>query len=331
MYDIITIGSATRDVFVRSAGMEIKKDPRVKTGRAICFSLGSKVEIDDIHFEVGGSAANAAVTFSKQGFKAGILARTGADVGGRALQEEAREDGIGYLIAPTKNAHTAYSILLSTPGGERTILVYRGVSEHLTKKDIPWTKIGQAKWWYMTHLGGGSAKQFAPLLRYAQKNTISVAFNPGKTQLELGKELAPLLSGVKILILNKEEASYLTGVPYAQEEKIFSTLDRWMSGIIVMTDGSHGLKVSDGTHRWSAGILKEPKLVDRTGAGDAFGSGFVSAVMRGRPIEEAIQTGSANATGCIGEWGAANGLLSRRDSIYKFGRLKIEKKIIKNI
>ncbi len=328
MYDIITIGSVTRDLFVRSSEMEIRKDSRAKTKQAICFSLGSKIEVDEIHFETGGSAMNSAVTFARQGLKVGMIARVGSDLGGRGAQEYAQECGIDFLIKPTKNGQTAYSILLASPGGERTILVYRGISEHLIRKDIPWAKLSQAKWWYMTHLGGESAKQFVPLLQYAEKNHISVAFNPGKTQLKLGKKLVPLLKGVKILILNREEASYLTGVPYAQEEKIFFTLDKGMSGMVVRTEGPRGVKVSDDTHRWSAGVLKEPVLVDRTGAGDAFGSGFVSAIIHGKSIEEAIQLGSANATGVIGKWGASKGLLSRRDSIYKFGRLKIEKRAI---
>lgn len=328
MFDIITIGSATRDVFVRSAGMEIKKDPRAKTGRAICFPLGSKMAVDEMHFEVGGNAMNAGVTFARQGYSVGLAALFGDDPGGGAIREEAKRHNIDCMVKPSKNGHTAYSILLSARNGERTILEYRGIGEHLRKSDIPWGAIVKTKWWYMSHLAGESSKQFVPLLRYAAKHTISIAFNPGKTQLMLGKKLVPLLKNVKVLVLNREEASYLTGVPYAKEEKIFETLDTLVSGVVVMTEGREGVKVSDGTHRWKAGILKERKLVDRTGAGDAFGSGFVSAIMRGRSIEDAIQTGSANATGCIGEWGASKGLLGRRDSIYKFGKLKIEKRKI---
>src|SRR5487761_252583 len=166
MYDVITIGSATRDVFVRSKGMEIKKDPHAKTGRAICFPLGSKMAVDEMHFEVGGNAMNAAVTFARQGHHVGVVARFGADPGGGAIEAEAKKYGIHCLVKPAEDMQTAYSILLSVENGERTILEYRGVAEHIRKSDIPWEEIARAKWWYMSHLAGESSKQFVPLLRH---------------------------------------------------------------------------------------------------------------------------------------------------------------------
>src|SRR3990167_5731150 len=74
-----------------------------------------------------------------------------------------------------------------------------------------------------------------------------------------------------------------------------------------------------------AGIVKEPKFVDRTGAGDAFGSGFTCAIMRGLSVEDAIQLGTTNSASVLGEWGANMGVLTRQDSIDKFGKVSIIK------
>ena len=325
MFDIITIGSATRDVFARSTQMHVRKSAASKTGRDLCVPLGSKIELDELHFRTGGSAVNAAMTFARQGFHVATIAKVGDDQGGRAIMERAHERGISFLMHPQKGAHTAYSILLDPPGGERTILIRRGIAEHILHKDIPWGKLAQAKWWYVTHLGGPSGKLFAPLMRFAAEHDISVAFNPGRTQLALQKKLIPLLKPVRIFVLNREEASYLTGVPYGDREKIFTVLDKWVAGLVVMTEGPQGVRVSDGTYRWSAGTLKESQMIDRTGAGDAFGSGFVSAIIKGKSVEDAIQLASANATGVLGMWGANKGLLGKRDSPYKYGKLKITK------
>ncbi|MDO8599637.1 MAG: carbohydrate kinase family protein, partial [bacterium] len=65
MYDIITIGSATQDVFLRSKAWETKEDPRSPTGLNACLPFGSKVPIEDLHFTTGGGATNAAVTFAR--------------------------------------------------------------------------------------------------------------------------------------------------------------------------------------------------------------------------------------------------------------------------
>ena len=93
-----------------------------------------------------------------------------------------------------------------------------------------------------------------------------------------------------------------------------------------MTKGPKGVEVSDGKTRWSAGVLPLKKIVDRTGAGDAFGSGFISALIE-KPgdIEYAIQLASANATGVLTEWGAENGLLKKGDSAHKYGKLQVKK------
>jgi len=97
-----------------------------------------------------------------------------------------------------------------------------------------------------------------------------------------------------------------------------------------MTKGPKGFTACDNTHIWSGGILKEPKYIDRTGAGDAFGSAFVAAVINGKSLDEALQSGSSNATGVLGEWGANHGLLGPGEDIYKYGKLKIKKQVCKN-
>lgn len=323
LYDVITIGSVTRDVFLHSHDFSVKRDKNSETGKSIFFPLGSKVALDEIHFETGGSALNAAATFAAQGFHAGVLAKIGDDFRGEAVMERLTELGADFLLSPDAEGHTAYSLVLNVEGGERTILVYRGASENLSEKDIPWSAIKSARWWYIGHLGGASAKELPSLLKFAEENGISVALNPGHTQIAEKETFLPLLKTVKVLLLNEEEAAELTGIAYGETESIFKKLDQYMQGIVVMTKGPKGVSVSDGKTRWDAAILKEPAYVDRTGAGDAFGSGFVVALMRAQTIEEAIQLGSANATSVLGQWGANRGLLTEEDDMYKFGKLKI--------
>ena len=329
-YDVITIGSATRDVFVWPKDTEIKveEDKKYKTGKGMCFSLGSKIDVPEIHFRTGGSAVNAAVTFAKQGLKVSILCKVGKDSRGRSIMKRLKGAGVATaLIMRDKKYFTAYSIIMVAQGS-RTILVHRGATEHLCcDEPIPYEKIKNSKWLYITNLGGESAKIFFPLVDFAYKNGVKIALNPGKAQLKLGKELVPVLDKIDVLILNQEEASYLTGVPFEKEDEVFKKLDKWVKGFAVMTKGPEGFSACDNKNIYSGGILKEPVYVDRTGAGDAFGSGFVSAIIQGKSVEEALQFASANATGVLGAWGANHGLLSQEDDIYKFGKLKIIKRV----
>jgi sugar/nucleoside kinase (ribokinase family) len=128
------------------------------------------------------------------------------------------------------------------------------------------------------------------------------------------------------LIVNQEEASLLAKVPYSEEAKIFRKLDELCPGIAIMTKGGEGAVVSDGQYLYSAPSLREKGFlaVDATGAGDAFGSGFVSGFIKKKEIVYAVQLGMANSASCLTKWGAKDGLLGPRE---KFSLVKVSKKI----
>lgn len=323
-YDVITIGSATRDVFIKTKGMVVIRNSQFKTGVAECIPLGAKVAISDIVYTVGGSAANTAVTFARQGLKTACITRVGKDLrGDEIVRLLAKETIATDFIRKDPEHMTAYSIVLLSDAGERSILVYRGAGEYLQKRDIP-RDVFRAQWLYITHLGGKLASAFPWLLQQSRKYRIKVAVNPGITQLRMPRaRIRPLLNAIDIFVLNREEASLLTGVSYQKPHAIFQKLDTWVKGLVVMTDGPRGVTVSDGKTRWHAGILRERKRIDRTGAGDAFGSAFVAAIARGKNVHHAIQLGSANATSILEHIGAQAGILRKKDSIFKWGKLRI--------
>jgi len=311
MFDIITFGSATRDLFIKSKEFKTLKNKEFLTGEGVCFGLGSKIYLDDLFFSTGGGGTNTAATFAKQGFKTAYVGMVGKDAGGRAIQEELKNLGIKGFISEDNKFKTAYSIIISVSLKERTILVYNGACHQLTTQDIPFSRL-RAKWIYIAGLSGRSAQALLPIINFAKKHKIKVALNPGAFQLKLGlKGLKNVLDIVDVLSLNQEEGAALTGLPFNQEKEIFKKLDRYIRGIAVMTKGREGAVVSDGKYLYRAGIFKEKRFTDRTGAGDAFGAGFVSGLMRTGKIEEAIRLGSANATAVVEYLGAKNGLLTK--------------------
>ena len=329
MYDVITIGSATRDVFIEPSEKEtyIEKNSKYKTGEGICFDLGSKIDVPDIHFKTGGSAVNTAITFANQGLRVAALCKVGKDTRGKSIVKRLKDARVETkFITEDKNNFTAYSIIM-VAASRRTIFVHRGATEHLCcDEPVPYADIKDAKWFYITNLGGESAKIFLPIINFAYENGIKIALNPGKAQLKLGAELNPVLEKVDVLILNQEEASYLTGIPFEKEEEIFKKLDSLMKGFVIITKGPKGFTACDNDNIYSGGILKEPKYTDRTGAGDAFGSGVVASIVKGTSLDDALQFASANATGVLTEWGANHGLLGADDDMLKYGKLRIGKK-----
>ena len=317
MYDIITFGSAAQDIHLKSKEFKtLNGDGEFATGRGICLALGAKVNIDDIIYTTGGGGTNTAATFAKQGLRTAFCGGIGVDASGLGIVRELKILGIDTkFVVKKKEKHTNTSVIISNEGDDRTILVYRGASDILTEKNIPLKKLKKTQWFYLAPMTDLLCDRFEDIVNYANENEIKVAVNPSKEQLSLPEEkLVNIFSKIDILILNKEEASFLTKVSFNEEENIFKKMREMCPGICVMTKGNEGVVVSDGSYIYSAVADKNKKIVDATGAGDSFASGFLSDyINHDGNIEKAIQLGMANALANLMELGAKNGLLNKDD------------------
>lgn len=331
MFDVITIGTATRDAFLKSREFKIISTPEYASGEGLCLPAGAKIELEDIIFATGGGATNAAVTFSRQGYSTATICKIGNDVSGREVLSSLKSEGIstGFVIED-HDLKTGYSVLILSGSGERTVLVYRGASDDFKTVDINPTKLN-TKWFYIA--GSLPIEILNVVLNQAQNIKAKVAMNPSRNQIELGlRGLGEVLKKIDVVIMNREEGAFLTGIDFKREEKIFSVLDEYIKGIVVLTDGPKGVLVSDGKNIYKAGIYKEKILADRTGAGDAFGSGFVAGLIKDNNIEYAIKLASANATSVVESIGAKEGILTQNkfESDSRWEKLKIEIRKLEN-
>lgn len=315
MFDIITIGTATYDIFLKSRFFTPVKDLRLAkklgfpTGQAECFAFGGKLEIEEITAASGGGATNSAVTFSRQGLKTAAVFKIGNDIFGELIVKELKKEGIQTLLSVDKDIPTGYSTILLSPQSERTILVYRGATGTMRLIDLPFSKI-KSKWLYITP-STIPYSAVTKLFQYASQKNIKVAINPSRYYLRK----SPLLGRAEVLIMNQEEASYLTGVKYEKTGQVLRKLFKMIKcPITVMTNGPQGAWIKAGSKLYKAGIFKEKKRVDRTGAGDAFGSGFVAGLIK-KPndIQYAIRLAGANAASVVEHIGAKKGILRQKD------------------
>lgn len=304
-YDIITYGSATWDIYVSPEKMKIISSDDFISGRAIAFNLGSKINLKKTQFSIGGGGVNSAFTFKRQGFKVAYSGCVGDDVMGNQIIERLKKIKIETkLIQKTNKASTNCSIIYNILGEDRTIMNYRGASEYLNN-----IKFKKAKWYYIAPLSGKIAKLTQEIVDFAHNNNIKIAFNPGNSQLTLPKnKLNEIIDKVDVLILNQEEASILTKIDYKKEEKIVKKLKELHKGITVMTKGERGVTIIDNKVVYNK-ASKVVKAVDKTGAGDAFGSAFVSGLIKFNDIQKAMDLGLRNSISCIKKQGSTNGLL----------------------
>ncbi|HOI60032.1 MAG TPA: carbohydrate kinase family protein [Candidatus Pacearchaeota archaeon] len=304
-YDIITFGSATWDIYVSPEKMKIISSNDFISGRAIAFNLGSKINLKRTQFSIGGGGINSAFTFKRQGFKVAYLGCVGDDVMGNQIIERLKKVKIDTkLIQKTDKASTNCSIIYNILGEDRTIMNYRGASEYLNN-----IKFKKSKWYYIAPLSGKIAKLTQDIVDFAHDNNIKIAFNPGNSQLTLPqKKLQKIINKVDVLILNQEEASILTKIDYNEEEKIIERLKDIHKGITVMTKGDRGVTIINDNNIYKK-ASKAVKAIDKTGAGDAFGSAFVSGLIKFNDIQKAMDLGLRNSISCIKKQGSTNGLL----------------------
>jgi ribokinase len=309
MYDVITFGSATKDIFLRADENVVIESEKFASGKGVCFSLGSKINAEEIYFASGGGGTNVAVSFSKQGYNVAYCGKVGRDESGERVLKELEEQGVSTdIVSSTDKRPTNHSVIIDVPGLDRTILVYRGASDDHSGEDIDYENL-KAKWFYIAPFSASTIDFFYDLLNYASSRGIKVMVNPSKSLLR-DSRFKESLQKIDVLLLNLEEASLLTGVDIQNEEEIVVKGASLTKGVFLITQGVRGVVAfADGLYFRGRPIF--PDSVDKTGAGDSFGAGFLSEFMRDGDVEKSLQLGIANSTACLQKMGAKNGLLSK--------------------
>lgn len=327
MFDVVTFGSAAKDIFLSTKESAVIETDRLSSGVGICFPMGSKIKTDDIYFTSGGGGTNTAVTFAKQGFSVAYCGKIGDDSVGRNIINDLKQYGIATdFVSKTKEKPTNHSVVVDVPNVDRTIFVYRGAAELHNENDIPFSKL-IARWFYLAPFSPYAESLFCKLIDFALEKGIKIMANPSKRQLK-SKRTRDVLKNVDILLLNAEEASILTETPLNEIDTVIEKATNFTKDIVLITHGVDGV-VAFQNNMFYKGKPRNPEAVDRTGAGDSFGSGFLSEIMRGGDIKKALQLGIANSTSCLQKKGAKNGLLSK-DDYYEESPL-IESDNIKNL
>ena len=299
---IVTIGAAVQDVFLSGQVFTPQNEDGVMVEE---FKLGEKYDIEDVVFSTGGGATNAAVTFARQGLHAQFIGRIAADIAGRAVVEDLHKEGVDTsLVIHGENDRTGYSTLLLAPGGERTILTFRGGSSEFKPEDFNFFHV-DADWLYVSSLAGNLGVLERVISEAKQKN-MQIAINPGKDELEQPDRLKELIKQCDVLALNKEEVQRL--VEGDSDEALVRHCSD-MVPTVVMTDGPRGVTATNRLQTVTGGMYEDVPVIDRTGAGDAFASGLVAKLAQGSSLAEAIIFASANSTSVVSSIGAKAGIL----------------------
>ena len=304
MAKIITVGAGVQDVFLSQSDAltPVCESPEH------CFAkleLGAKADVNQIHFSTGGGATNAAVTFARQGHEVMFMGVVGRDPAGQAVLDDLDAENVDTrYVRFSQKYNTGYSVLLLAPNGERTILTYRGASTHYHTADFTVAGV-EADWLYVSTLAG-QMTVLDKVFREARAAGMKICFNPGKRELAQREKLMGLLDDVEVLALNKEEMQQL--VPGDDLEQLVRRAKELVP-VVLLTDGVNGSMASDGVTIVRAAMYEDVPAIDRTGAGDAFASGFLSQWAHGAQLKDAVVFASVNSSSVVNHIGAKTGIL----------------------
>lgn len=304
--ELISIGDATIDVFM--APTETETLCKVDTKECyIAFSYGDKIPVRNLEFSIGGNAANNAVGTRRLGVKNSIILTLGDDNVGKMIVDRLTEEGVDMTyVMQQPSTSSNYSTIISYMG-ERTIFVYHAPRSYEFPVQLP-----PVPWIYLTSMGESFRPFYNHVTEYLKKNpTVKLAFNPGSWQLRAPKEqIGDILSLCHVLYVNRQEAEKLTGLSetLGKEKELLDATMNLGPKIAVITDGAKGAFASDKSQYLR--IKSMPvEAYERTGAGDAFGSGSLAALIKGKSLSEALIYGTINSSSVIGYVGSQRGLL----------------------
>lgn len=302
---ILSIGAAVQDVFLSHSDEFKPVTDKTLHEQVMKLEMGAKADVNKIDFATGGGATNAATTFARQGLHAMFMGTIGNDPAGQAVLTDLDNEDIDTThLSYSDKYNTGYSVLLLAPSGERTILTYRGASTHYDEKDFNLSGV-KTDWLYISSFAGQMGI-LHKVVSQAKEMGIKVFMNPGKGELAQRDKLKTILEDIDVLSVNKEEMQQLV---HGETKEELARHGTNIVPTVIVSDGPNGVAASDSKTLVTAGMYKDVKVIDRTGAGDAFGSGFLSQWVQGKTLKDSIIFASANSTSVVTKIGAKPGIL----------------------
>lgn len=313
--EVLSVGGVTLDVMMYTDEYEIISNPKdITRQKLIAFEYGAKISAKNVHLTYGGGAANSSVNFSRLGLATRILCQVGEDSIARDVVRNMKKHGVDTALAKKQpQGTTGFSMIVNVGArNEHVIFLFRGANQVLkiTARDLAHF---HPQWIYLTSLTGPYTRHNMSLIQKAVKErNVRWAWNPGNEQLQMGyKGLKPYLPDIAVFNVNKDEAIELvlsTGKKTTNMAALLATIKSWGPEIVVITDGPRGACVWDGETRFFSKALNV-KGINTTGAGDAFGSTFVSGLAKtAGDIRYALAAAIVNSNYVIQEIGAQKGL-----------------------
>ena len=308
---ILGIGNAIVDVFVKVDDSFLSKNKLIKGSMKLIEkdefeSLKSTIKIEKI--EAGGSVANTMAGISCLEGNSSFIGKINSDEFGRIYKKSLEKIKINFPYSEkTENLSTGASIIFITPDSERTMCTYLGISSRLSKNDINEDHIKDHELIFLEGYlwdKGLSEEMFKHVINIAKNNNIKIAmslsdiFCVSRHREDFFKLF---INDLDILIGNENEINELM-----QKNNLLDSINelKKVNKLTIITRSENGSVAILNNEITNCESVNVKKVVDLTGAGDLFASGFIKEYLDKSNIKKCLLTGSELAAKIIQKIGA---------------------------
>ena len=308
---ILGIGNAIVDVFVKVDDSFLIKNKLIKGSMKLIEKdefnrLRNVIKIEKI--EAGGSVANtmAGIAFLKG--NSSFIGKINSDEFGKIYKNSLKKINVNFSYTMKKeNLSTGTSIIFISPDSERTMCTYLGISSKLSKDDIDENIIKNHKLILLEGYlwdKGTSEEMFKHVINLAKKKNIEVAMSLSDifcVSRHRQDFINLLMNDLNILIGNENEINELM-----QKSNLSESIKeiKKINKLVIVTRSEKGSLAIQNEKIINCESTKVKKILDLTGAGDLFASGFLKEYLDSSNIKKCLQTGSKLAGKIIQKIGA---------------------------
>lgn len=255
----------------------------------------------------GGSAANTIIGLSRLGCKVGFIGKVADDREGKILIENFQREGVDTSgIIRVKHGRSGTVMGFVDEKGERALYVDPGVNDKIEFSEINLKYASQAYFLHLTSFVGEAPFQAQKKLVEVLPKNVKISLDPGMLYARKGLvKLEPLIKRTFVLMPNLIELELLTKIADYKEAAHF--LMEKGAKIVAVKLGGKGCYITNGKEEHYIEAFKV-KVVDTTGAGDAFCAGFLYGLISGKSLYECGRLGNFVASRCIMKMSARAGL-----------------------
>jgi ribokinase len=251
----------------------------------------------------GGSAANTIVGLARLGCSTSIIGKIAEDEDGDLIEYNLALNGVySNNLIYSENGSTGKCLGFVDNDGERCLYIDPGVNDDIKIGEINPLNIMRCKIMHYTSFVGDSFKTQIELLEKLNDGTV-LSFDPGMLYVQKGfDELKPILERTDILLINESELRLLfNNNETSLKELVIGLLDFGIETVVVK-QGSKGVFAMNNDEECFVDSF-ECDVVDTTGAGDSFNSGFLYSFLQGYDLEKSCKIGNWVASKSIEGFG----------------------------